>query len=96
MASRRERATPSYYDARIGSGGRLVIPIDLRRELGLEAGTDVRLNATSEGVLEVKTPLAGVRAARAIVRRHVKPGAGSVVDELIRERRAEAERESAE
>ncbi len=77
--------------ATIGEGGRLLIPAELRRRLGLGPGTAVVLDV-ADGALQVR-PLAQVIAhAQALVRRHVPPEA-SLADELIRERRQDAARE---
>lgn len=77
---------------RIGEGGRLVIPAHLRRRLGLAVGDDALLIETRDGELRLTTPEAGLRHARALVRRYVKPSE-SLVEELLAERRQEARRE---
>jgi AbrB family looped-hinge helix DNA binding protein len=68
--------------------GSMVIPAELREKLGIEVGT--KLIARVEGDrLVLETPaavLAGLQALFAGVE-------GSMVDELIAERRAEAKRE---
>ena len=75
---------------RVGEQGRMVIPAELRKELGLEVGTE--LVATVEGdrlVLETrKAVLAKLKNLFAVV-----PSDVSLVDELIAERRVEAKRE---
>jgi AbrB family looped-hinge helix DNA binding protein len=78
---------------RVSRGGRIVIPADLRRELGLEIGEEVFLTVRN-GELRVSTRRARVRQAQAMVRRHVKRAPQrSLVDEFIAERREQAERE---
>jgi AbrB family looped-hinge helix DNA binding protein len=74
---------------RLGPQGRAVIPAELRKELGVEAGDDL---------------VAWVEDGRLIFRRRadieqeiwqmVDPTEGSRVDELIAERRREAAREA--
>ena len=76
----------------MGEGGRLVIPAQLRRRLGLEQGMEVILTETDDGELRVTTPAVALRRARRLVRRYVGPG-DSLVDELLRERRQEVERD---
>lgn len=76
---------------RIGEGGRLVVPAAYRRVLGVEPGDEVLLILDGRE-LRILTPQEAVRKAQAIVRRYVPPGE-SLVDELLEERRAEAERE---
>jgi AbrB family looped-hinge helix DNA binding protein len=79
------------YRARIVSGGRLQIPADVRRELGLSDGDDVRIEIV-DGELRVRSFDAVIKAIQDEVRRYVPVGV-SLVDELIADRRAEASRE---
>ena len=76
----------------LGPQGRIVIPARMRRALGLKPGD--RMTAALEDdrlVLERREVVLGrLQAAFAAV---VPPGV-SLVDELIKERRAEASRES--
>ena len=74
--------------ARIADGGRLVIPAEYRRALGLETGDEVIIRL-EDGELRILTRAEAVKRAQAIVRRHVRKGR-SLVDELTAERRAEA------
>ncbi len=77
------------HRVRIGNQGRLVVPVELRKELGVEA----------DDVL-----VAWIEDGRLIFRRRddieqelwdlVPPSKRSMVDELIRERRREARREA--
>ena len=80
--------------ARIGAGGRLVIPAEMRRALGLEEGTSVVLRV-EDGELRVWSVREGIRRAQAIASKYIVPGQ-SVVDELIAERRAENARDEQE
>lgn len=77
--------------ARIAEGGRLVIPAELRRALGLEVGDEVIVRV-EDNELRILTRSEAVKRAQSLVRRHVK-GSRSLVDELSAERRAEAKRE---
>jgi AbrB family looped-hinge helix DNA binding protein len=83
--------TVAAQRGKIAEGGRLVIPADLRRQLGLRAGDSVVMEV-EDGELRVRSLKAAVARAQALVRRYVPAGEG-LVDELIRERRAEAARE---
>jgi AbrB family looped-hinge helix DNA binding protein len=76
---------------RIADGGRLVIPAEYRRRLGLEPGDEVIMRI-EDGELRILTRAEAVKRAQAVVRQHVKKGR-SLVDELSAERRAEAARE---
>lgn len=76
---------------KISEGGRIVIPADFRRSLGLEIGDDVivRLEDRALRVLSVRE---GIRQAQEMLRPYL-PKDRSLADELIAERRAEAARE---
>lgn len=76
---------------RVRSGGRLQIPARLRRELGLEDG-EVVVMRTVEGELRVRPYRDVIAEVQASVRKYVPAGI-SLSDELIADRRAEAERE---
>ncbi len=78
----------TVHRGRIVSGGRLQIPADVRKELGLTDGDGVRLEVV-DGELRVRSVKASLARARAIVRDFVPEGV-SLSDELIARRRAEA------
>ena len=71
------------YAAVMGDRGRLVIPADLRARLGLAPGTPVVLVETPRGLV-----LTSREQAKALVREQL--AGGSLVDELLADRRAEA------
>jgi AbrB family looped-hinge helix DNA binding protein len=77
--------------AKIAEGGRVVIPAEYRRKLGLEPGDEVIIRL-EDGELRILTRAEAVKRAQSLVKRHVKKGR-SLVDELSGERREEAERE---
>jgi antitoxin PrlF len=81
----------SALRTKITKGGRIVIPVAFRRELGLEAGDDVIVRLV-DGEVRIRTRREAIKEAQAIVRRHVKKER-SLVQELEQERRAEATRE---
>lgn len=90
--SQTEPADPgSSIKVRVGPEGRVLIPAVLRERLGIKEG-DALFARLENGELVFLTPEAAMRRARAIVRRFV-PDDVSLVDELIEERRREAERE---
>jgi AbrB family looped-hinge helix DNA binding protein len=76
---------------RIGAGGRIVIPQPMREALGVKEGDDLLLEIDESG-LHVRSVRQAVRLAQQTVARYVKRGR-SLADELIAERRREAERE---
>ena len=76
--------------ARLVDGGRIILPAPMRKAMGLETGDTV--------LLELKGDALIVRSAKSALRRlqaraRTFASGGSVVDELIAERRAEALRE---
>lgn len=76
------------YKGRVVSGGRLQIPADVRKELGLTDGDDVHMEVV-DGELRVRSFRAALARVRAIVREHVPAGA-SLSEELMADRRAAA------
>lgn len=76
----------------IGSGGRVVVPAEMRSAMGVSEG-DILLAWVADGELRLLSQEAAIRKAQSIVRRHVPEGV-SLVDELISDRRDEAKRES--
>lgn len=75
----------------IAEGGRIVIPADYRRALGLKVGDEVILRM-ADGEVHILTRRQAIKKAQALVRKHVS-GRKSLVRELIRERRGEAANE---
>jgi bifunctional DNA-binding transcriptional regulator/antitoxin component of YhaV-PrlF toxin-antitoxin module len=76
---------------RLSEGGWIVIPAEYRRQLGLDVGDDVLLQLDGQE-LRLFSRRQGIRRAQELVRRAIPPGR-SLVDELIAERRREAEDE---
>lgn len=77
--------------AKVTEGGRMVIPIKIRQELGIEIGQEVILTL-KKGVFEVSTPNEALIRLQNKVKKSTA-GKRSLVDELIAERRKEAENE---
>lgn len=78
---------------KVGPKGRVVVPAPIRRELGIEEGTELLARVEGDGiVLEPRS--AAVKRIQALFA-HI-PRDVSLVDELIAERRQEARREAAE
>ena len=74
---------------RIGLGGRIVIPARYRKTMGTKVGDEVVL-LLEGGTVRVLTPRQAVRRAQALVRRYV-PSGRSLADELLEDRRREAD-----
>lgn len=73
--------------ARLDGRGRLVLPVGLRRRLGLRPGDEVRISEQADGVLRVESRRA---AARALI-----GSAGSAKLSAIKDLREERRREAA-
>ena len=82
----------SSRTVRMSSGGRLVIPVDIRRELNISDGTAVTLTLM-DGEMRVRTVQEGIKRAQEIFAKYNKRPDVSIVDELIADRRAEALRD---
>src|SRR3546814_20721014 len=76
----------SVHKARIVSGGRLQIPADVRKALGIADGDDVRLEVV-DGELRVRSFQTALGRVRALVRHHV-PASASLAAELIADSRS--------
>jgi bifunctional DNA-binding transcriptional regulator/antitoxin component of YhaV-PrlF toxin-antitoxin module len=74
--------------AKLGEGGRLVIPVEYRKALGVETGDELVL-ALEDDTLRVFTPREGIRRAQALVRSYIPEGR-RLSEELIQERRKES------
>nr|WP_213980204.1 AbrB/MazE/SpoVT family DNA-binding domain-containing protein [Sphingomonas sp. dw_22] len=78
------------YHAKVIAGGKIVIPAELRRELDIKDGDSLVIERDDQGNLVLKTYAQVVREVQAAFRAMVGPYEGSLVDELIAERRREA------
>lgn len=77
------------HRVKLGQQGRLVIPADLRKELGVNPGEDLVAFVENDRLI-IQTREQTLRELREMVA-HVDV---SLADELTRERRAEAAREA--
>lgn len=82
----------SVVTTHMGKGGRLVIPAEYRKALGLESGDPVVL-ALGNNELRLATPRQAVKHAQALVGRYITKNQ-ALADKLIRDRRAEVRRET--
>jgi AbrB family looped-hinge helix DNA binding protein len=80
--------------ARLNENGRVVIPAEIRRKLGLSAGDTLVFSVEGE-VLKVESHRARIRRIQESMRQFIPPGR-CLSDELIAERREEARREMEE
>ena len=82
----------SMVRAKIDRAGRILIPAKLRTEINLRPGDPVVLE-TKGDELHVRPYRQAIREAQAIIRKYIPDRDRSLVDELIAERRREAEHE---
>ena len=82
------------YRTKVGPGGRVVIPAELRRALEIEIGDEVILYS-EDGELRLYTHAMAIERAQQLVRKYVPEGV-NLADELIADRRREAAQEEAE
>jgi bifunctional DNA-binding transcriptional regulator/antitoxin component of YhaV-PrlF toxin-antitoxin module len=75
-------------EIKVAANGRMVIPLDVRRALGLENGGSIWLEA-SETELTLRTRIQAGRSARDKARKMKRSHKGLASDILIAERRAE-------
>jgi bifunctional DNA-binding transcriptional regulator/antitoxin component of YhaV-PrlF toxin-antitoxin module len=71
--------------------GRVLIPVELRKALGLKPDEPLNIYAV-DGELRIVSRMQGIRRAQAIMAKYKKPGE-NMVDDFIREKREEAARE---
>lgn len=73
---------------KVAEGGRIVIPVAMRKALGLKVGKSVTLTLNQTG-LHVSTREAALKRIDELMKDRIDPDR-SVVDEFIQERREEA------
>lgn len=78
----------------VGAGGEVKLPEKIMAALGLKAG-DALIASLEDSEIRLMTVPTAVRKVQAILRQYVPEGV-SLVDELLEDRRREAERERAE
>ena len=71
----------------VSAGGRIVIPAEIRRKMGIQSGDQVILSY-HDGELHIATRKQRLQQAKAIVK--ACAGTVSLAEELVGERRAEA------
>ena len=76
-------------EVKVEANGRVLLPADVRRKLGLQPGDTLLLDVTDDGIL-LWTRQMAARSLRDLVSRSV-PAKISLVDELSRMRRADEE-----
>ena len=83
------------YTTRLEKSGRILIPAAVRRHLGLSEGSQVLVKVEESGALRVTTRSQVLAKVRQEIRKYI-PAGRDLAEELIRDRRAEVEREEEE
>jgi len=78
-------------EIKVNENGRVVIPAQFRKTLGIQVGDSV-IARVEDDELRITTVKGRIRRAQRLVRQYIKPGR-SLADELIAERRREARNE---
>lgn len=81
-----------HISVKMSENGRVLIPAEIRRQLGLVPGEPIRLTVEGQE-LRLMTRRAQIRAAQESAARYLQPGV-RLDEELIAERREEARRET--
>ena len=76
--------------SRVNDNGRIVIPANIRKSMGLKPG-DVVVMSLEDGVLRIESQLARIRRIQEEFKKFATPGT-LASDELIADRREEARR----
>lgn len=84
----------NQYTIAIGTKGRLILPTALQRQANLQEGEKVVITLADDGTLSMVPLRACAKACEGMLA-HLAPG-GSLVDELIAERREAAQKEAEE
>lgn len=92
MNCKMRQAVP--FKVRVASGGRIVIPAEIRQELGVQEGEELLITRDELG-FRITTYQEAIRRAQVLFAQ-IKSEGGSVADELLRERREEASLEGRE
>ncbi len=79
------------YKIRVAAGGRIVIPAEVRQELGIKEGEEILLSKSQDGY-RLTTYRESIRRAQDLFSQTKKPGE-SIVAEFLQERRNEAIKE---
>jgi AbrB family looped-hinge helix DNA binding protein len=81
------------YTSRLEKSGRILIPAAIRRRLGLREGSEVIVRVEESGRLQVTSRAQALARVQSELRKYIRRDR-ALADELIAERRAEAEREN--
>jgi AbrB family looped-hinge helix DNA binding protein len=86
------RKATARFKARVDGTGRVLIPAEIRKRLGMKPGATVTITEGPSGRVVLEPALALLREAQEYFR-SIAPASALWSDELIAERRKEAQRE---
>ena len=84
-----------YVKSTLNDNGRIVIPAKIRKGMGVKPGDVLMMTLGDDGVLRIESQLARVRRIQEDFKKFATPGT-LASDELIADRRQEAQREMEE
>lgn len=88
--SHKPGSSPEQFGVRLGDRGRLVLPVELRRAMGVETGDELVARLEADGVYLVSRRQLARRARGWLLEDHT---GRDLVAELLAERRSEADQE---
>ncbi|MGA8445240.1 MAG: AbrB/MazE/SpoVT family DNA-binding domain-containing protein [Roseiarcus sp.] len=77
------------YHLNVAPNGRVVLPADVRKRLGLSEGGDLLMEETPDGLV-LRTVAQAVAHAQAIALRYTANSPGASVDAFLAQRRADS------
>ena len=83
----------SLLTCKVDNQGRVMLPADWRKRFQIGPSTQLVVREQSNGSLVLETREQGLRRAQLLVSQYVKSTDRSLVDELLEDRRKEAESE---
>ena len=86
---------PKPFKVRVDAAGRVLLPAELRKQMGLKPGDPLLMRMTENGFMQAWTVEWAAANATRILRQYVPEGR-MLSDELIADRRAEAAKEETE
>jgi AbrB family looped-hinge helix DNA binding protein len=94
MADSKFTRHDEHFTLEVGTGGRVTLPVGLRKRVGFKEGDKLVVTLKADGDLELRTGKEVAKAGRGMLQSVVKKARGrKLVDELLKERREEAKRE---
>jgi AbrB family looped-hinge helix DNA binding protein len=88
-----EHVHKRHFSLKVGERGRVVLPVELRRRLDLRPDDRLFVTVEDDGSLRVVTARQAVASAKGMLRRWIPERDVLLSDELIADRRREAQSE---